>query len=112
MNIKSLKNILTKPFFRKKDTQACTCSVHQGLSGIQSTFAEMHKSVDSISNSLNNIIDYQRKTKELFKIEARISEISAIATSPTFADMVLNRPNEVKSLRDELDSLVLKSRNL
>lgn len=112
MNMQPLKTFLTNLFGKNEQPKACDCAVHKGLENIHKTFDAMHESVAAMSESLTTIYECKRKSVELFKIENRISQISAITKSPDFADMVVNRPHEVQKLRDELDALVAKSKNL
>lgn len=102
MNTQPIKTFLTK-IFTPKEHQKTVATV--GFPGVHEAFDAMEKSVDSIA-------EFFRKDAELTKIEIRIIEISNIARSPEFKAIALANPHEVRRLRDELDALVLKSRNL
>lgn len=102
MNTQPIKTFLAKMFSSKEDQENVS---NEGFPGVRESFDAIGKSVDAIAETF-------RKDTELTKIEIRIIEISNIARSTEFKAVALANPHEARKLRDELDALVLKSRNL
>ena len=63
-------------------------------------------------NSTPVVCDDCSVNPSLKAINARVIEISNFTTTAEFADMVMNRPHEVRKLRAELDPLVVESTNI
>lgn len=111
MNTQSVKAFFSKIFGKNSTLVACDdCSDLHGLKAMDESFKDMYESVENITQSIQGI--KEDRISLLGKIHARIIEISNFTTTSEFADMVVNRPYEVRKLRAELDALVVKSTNV
>lgn len=80
------------------------------LTNINDSFKEMNEAVEDIHVSL---VEYFNARKQKLKdISSRLSEINDFTTTPEFGIMVLNDPQAVQKLRDEIDDLVLQANNI
>lgn len=66
----------------------------------------------SVKDAIKILIKQPERMSKLDKIHARIIEISEFTRTPAFEDMVINRPDDVQKLRDELDELVSIANNV
>lgn len=116
---KPVKNLFTKLFastekkavsseFTEKN-EICKVGI---LENVEKKDGIVMEDLLSFKDSLRILIKHPERMSKFDKIHARIIEISEFTKTPAFRDMVINRPDEVQKLRNELDELVNIANNI
>lgn len=116
---KPVKNFFTK-FFSSTDKKSVSPDVAEKneickvgiLENVEKKDGIVMEDLPSFKESLRILIKHPERMSKLDKIHARIIEISDFTRTPSFQDMVINHPDEVQKLRDELDELVSIANNV
>ena len=119
MTNKPVKNFFTKlfsstdkksvsPAFTEKN-EICKVSI---LENVEKKDGIVMEDLLSFKDSLRILIKHPERMSKFDKIHARIIEISEFTKTPAFKDMVINHPDEVQKLRNELDELVNIANNI
>lgn len=119
MSNKSVKNFFTKLFgVQEKKSVPSNSPVKNeieklaNLENVEKKSGVVMEDFLSFKDSLRILIRHPERMSKLDKIHARIIEISDFTRTPAFQDMVINRPDEVQKLRNELDELVNIANNV
>ena len=116
---KPVKNFITKLFtsrekkavaseFTEKN-EICKFSI---LENVEKKDGIVMEDLLSFKDSLRILIKHPERMSTFDKIHARIIEISEFTKTSAFKDMVINHPDEVQKLRNELDELVNIANNI
>ena len=116
---KPVKNFITKLFtsrekkavaseFTEKN-EICKFSI---LENVEKKDGIVMEDLLSFKDSLRILIKHPERMSKFDKIHARIIEISEFTKTSAFKDMVINHPDKVQKLRNELDELVNIANNI